>query len=881
MISSPRRLPLSRHHATLGLLALAGAALAVWSFADAQRREREQTEAMFVRRANVRHTLAREVLGRYEDALFGLSTLFMVDRKVTRHSFLLVASRLQERTAGALALQWVPRVPREQRAEVEATLQRSYSSRSFEFREPDASGQMIRAADRPVHLPIAFIHPMEANERALGFDLMTGPTRDFLERARTTRRITLTGPISLVQAPAGRPGVVMIAPVWRANGPDAPPESEVFEGYVQAVFLADDLLERTRIGQPDTILDMLYIDASEPDPAKRVLYYRPADDAAPRIPEPTETEFRHGLHQELRIPIGGREWRVLYRPTPGWVEAQSTPLRWVRTGGVIALTLLLGGLIHSLWRRAERIEREVRERTAELAESRRELDTLLHALPGAAFRCVFDEQLTALFVSEGMQLLTGYPPEEFIAGQRHISQLTVPADRAAVRAGVADGISHHREFVLEYRILHREGMEKWILVRGRPIYAADGSLRFIEGLAIDVTALKQAEQEKIAIERKLFEGQKLESLGVMAGGVAHDFNNILTSVLVNASLARQLPAAEAVGTHLGQIESAARRAAELCQQLLAYTGKGKLVTERVNLNELVRGITTLLEVTIAKSIRLELQLADSLPPVLADLTQLRQIVMNLVINAADAIGENPGLITVRTFTQPVDSAQLRQALSHPELPAGDYAGLEVSDNGCGMTPETIAKIFEPFYSTKFSGRGLGLAAVQGIVKNHQGALFVESRPGAGSIFRLLFPTTDGPAVSSQPPFSTPAGSDRLSGLVLLVDDEESVRTILGAALESRGATVLPAARGEEALELLRTQGDRVALVLLDMTMPGLSGEETLRRLRQSHAGLPVIVMSGYSEAVTMQRTTDLGVAGFVQKPFELGTLFARVKPFLG
>ncbi len=872
--------PVFNRRTAILVVLLAGGVLAAWSFRDARGRDRERTQAEFVRRIAIRHALTREVLGRYEDALYGLSTLFMVDENVSRSQFLRAARRLMERTPGALALEWVPLVGAAKRAEVEAVLRRSYSRPDFEFKELDAAGQRVRAADRADYLPVSYIEPMKGSEAALGFDLMTGPTRAFLNSARATGRITLTSQIRLVQVPDGQLGLIMIAPVRRIARPGEPPDAEVFEGYVQAVFLAQDLLERTSTAQPDTLLDMLFIDASETDPARRVLYFRPGDEAAPRRPAPTVEEFNRGMIQELPIPIGGRDWRVVYRPRAGWIEEHYTPLPWVRTGGVLIITVLLAGLVRILGRRTAQIEREVAERTAELVERRREIDSILRALPGAAFRCDFDEKLTALFVSEGILALTGYPPDDFTSGRRHIPDLTVPADRPAVRAAIAAALQERRPFEIEYRFTHRDGQEKWVLVRGRPIYGGAERLRFLEGLATDITALKWAEQERMAIERRLLEGQKLESLGVMAGGIAHDFNNILTSVLVNASLARHLAAGPA-GGHLEQIENAARRAADLCSQLLAYAGKGKLVTERIDLSELVSGTASLLEVTISKNTRLELQLAENLPPVLADITQLRQIVMNLVINAADAIGEAPGRITVGTYACTADAALLQQALGRPELPAGPYVGLEVTDNGCGMSPETIARIFEPFFSTKFSGRGLGLAAVRGIVQSHHGALFVESRPGAGSTFRLLLPATLGPAVPSSPPFAEPAAAPvRLHGVVLVVDDEETVRGVVADVLETFGATVLPAAGGEEALTLLRAQGDRVALVLLDLTMPGLSGEETLRRFRLLNARPPVVIMSGYSETETMKRSSDLGVAGFIQKPFEIATLLDRVKPHL-
>jgi PAS domain S-box-containing protein len=1029
MEASPRSRFVSGRRLALVIVVVAGAALAVWSFRDARTRDRERTEAEFVRRTAIRHALIREVLGRYEDALFGLSSLFMVDENVSRSQFLRAARRLSERTPGALALEWVPVVPGNRRAQVEADLAQSYHLPGLEFTEMTAEGGTRRAGNRESYLPIAYIEPLKGNEFVLGLDLMVGRTRDFLRLARETNRIVLTHQVTLGQVPEDPRGLIMISPARRLARPGEAAETEVFEGYVQAVFLAHDLLERTSSTQPDALLDTLFVDDSETDPARRVLYYRPADAQARGRPAPSVDEFRHGMVQDLPLPIGGRDWRVLYRPRAGWVEEQFTPLPWVRTGGVLLVTILAAGLVQAIGRRTELIEREVAVRTdelrrtqqaleedirrrtaaeaalkssetrlqaildhnpnsifvkdldgryvlvnrqhtrlwnrpatdfigrtdqeifppdiaerfrsvdlrvldhnasirqevtltlpgtetsttaivqkftlrdaggviyglcgistditdrksaeAELQESRRQLGNLISQLPGAAFRCQFDEKLTALFASEGMLALTGYPAEDFVSGRMHIAQLTVPADRPAVRTAVGTAIRERRPFEAEYRITHRQGQEKWVLVRGRPIYDDAGALRFVEGLAIDVTALKQAEQEKLAIERKLLAAQKLESLGVLAGGIAHDFNNILTSVLANASLARHDAAGgQPVDRSLQQIENAARRAADLCQQMLAYAGKGKIVTDRVDLSELVRGTAALLEVTLKKNARLELRLATGLPPVLADVTQLRQIVMNLVLNAGDAITGADGLITVATFAREADGALLHGSLGNPDLPPGTYVGLEVTDNGCGMTPETVARIFEPFFTTKFSGRGLGLSAVLGIVQSHRGALFVESTPGKGSAFRLLLPASAGPTKASASPFPAPPARIALRGTALIVDDEEAVRSVAATVLELHGAATLQAASGEAALDLLRAPGANISVVLLDMTMPGIGGEETLRRMRMLNAAQPVILMSGYSETEAMQRCADLGVVRFIQKPFEIDTLLAATRSFL-
>lgn len=517
----------------------------------------------------------------------------------------------------------------------------------------------------------------------------------------------------------------------------------------------------------------------------------------------------------------------------------------------------------------------------ELQENRRQLSNLIGQLPGAAFRCVFDEKLTALFASEGMLQLTGFSADDFVAGRKNIAELTHPADRALIRQAVATGIKERRGFESEYRIIHRDGHEKWVLVRGRPVYEASGDLRFIEGMAIDVTALKNAEAEKIAFERNLLETQKLESLGVLAGGIAHDFNNLLTAILGNASLMRYaVPRDETAQVHLAQIENAARRAADLCAQMLAYAGKGKLSSGRIDLSKLVRETTSLLEISIGKNCGLVLNLADDLPSVLGDATQLRQIVMNLVINGSDAIGEEAGgKITVTTFTRQADAALLNSALHHPKLEAGPYVGLEVRDNGCGMTAETVGRIFEPFFTTKFSGRGLGLSAVIGIVQSHRGALFVESEPGHGSTFRLLLPAASGLAAENAKPAAVPS-LQSLRGTILIADDEESVRLMVGKMIQRHGGAALVAENGQRALEIFREQRDKIDLILLDLTMPGLSGEEILLQLQQMKATQKIVIMSGYGEEETMQRCAELGVVGFISKPFELHAVVAKLHSLL-
>jgi len=384
----------------------------------------------------------------------------------------------------------------------------------------------------------------------------------------------------------------------------------------------------------------------------------------------------------------------------------------------------------------------------------------------------------------------------------------------------------------------------------------------------DITARKKAEQNHRRLEAHIQQSQKLESLGVLAGGLAHDFNNLLTGILGNVGLAEislspLSPALESIK----RVEKSAVRAADLCRQLLAYSGKGRFVIQPVNLNEIVGEMVHLLEASISKKALLKYQLADNLTPVEVDVTQIRQVIMNLIINASDAIGEKSGIITVATGTQKCDRAYLREAYLDEHLTPGNYVYLEVTDTGCGMDEETLKRIFDPFFTTKDTGRGLGLAAVLGIIRGHKGAIKVYSEPEKGTSFKVLLPSSD-KSVKLETFPADDFAQLRGEGTILVVDDEETIRTLGRNTLERKGFRVLTAADGREAVEVYREHLEEIRLVLLDMTMPHLSGEEVFREMRYLNPGIKVVLSSGYNEQEATNRFVGKGLAGFLQKPYK-------------
>jgi PAS domain S-box-containing protein len=408
---------------------------------------------------------------------------------------------------------------------------------------------------------------------------------------------------------------------------------------------------------------------------------------------------------------------------------------------------------------------------------------------------------------------------------------------------------------------------RWSLVRDD-----EGKPRLVFAIHTDVT-------EKRRLEAQFLRAQKLESLGVLAGGIAHDFNNLLTTILGHANLALADMAPEAPARDsLREIEKASTQAAELCRQMLAYAGKGRFVVEPINLSRLIEELAHLLRVSISKKVLLRCQLADGLPAIQADPAQLRQVAMNLVINAAEAIGDTEGVIAISTGVMQCSEDDLRGSEFVESQAPGRYVYMEVTDTGCGMDAKTRARIFDPFFTTKFAGRGLGLAAMLGIVRRHRGTLRVESELGRGTTFRVLFPASATTATHLESSGNVPPW--RGTGTILLVDDEEAVRNVTGRILERCGFVVLRAGDGREALEIYRVHAPEVVCVLLDLAMPRMDGEETFKELRRIKSDVRVVLASGYSDQEISQRFQNMGLAGFIEKPYRVETLATKLREVL-
>ncbi len=491
----------------------------------------------------------------------------------------------------------------------------------------------------------------------------------------------------------------------------------------------------------------------------------------------------------------------------------------------------------------------------------------------ARLRAVIDGAPVALFAVDGAGTIT-------FSGGRGLARLGLePGERGGQR--IVDALA--RTFAPAKHYFDRAFAGEPVAWTGslgdatfecrlRPVADGRGGVAGIIGLAIDVTERKQAEDTRLTLERRLLEAQKLESLGVLAGGIAHDFNNLLVSVLGNASLALgELPAHAPGREALRRIEQAARRGSELTRQMLAYAGKDTIALERVDVNAVVAETSDLLSVSIGKKVVMAYDLAPGLPAIEADPTQFRQAIMNLLINASEAIDGAEGTITVRTGAVELGPDALRDTLHPPEAAPGPHVCVEVRDTGCGMDAATTAKVFDPFFSTKFTGRGLGLATVLGAVRGHRGALAVTSAPGRGTTFRVYLPAAGAPA-RVEPPAAPSADEGPEGRTVLLVDDEEDVRAVTAHMLERLGCSVLQAGDGREGVDVFRAHERVIDAVIVDLTLPRLSGDRVFREIRTIRPDMRVILMSGYRDEKATAGLAEAGLAGFLRKPFSVGDL---------
>jgi PAS domain S-box-containing protein len=490
---------------------------------------------------------------------------------------------------------------------------------------------------------------------------------------------------------------------------------------------------------------------------------------------------------------------------------------------------------------------------------------------------LFDTKGRITWWSERQREIFGVKENDSSGIGTHATDWIIPEQHQLAKERMGSTFTAKRGYLpSRYTMLRTDGSTFVGEVNSAPLLDDQGNITGMLAITRDVTEQVKAEEDRAKFEDGLRHTQKLESLGVLAGGIAHDFNNLLVGILGNAELAMlELSETNPAFDSLNDIAQAATRASDLSRQMLAYSGKGRFIIEAIDLSELVHEMAHMLQVSVSKNAILKYDLSESLPATKVDSTQIRQVAMNLITNASDAIGDRSGIICVRTGAMHCDADYLADTYLNEKLEEGDYVYLEVEDTGAGMDRETLDKIFDPFFTTKFTGRGLGLAAVLGIVRGHKGAIRVSSSTGKGTSFRVLLPASDAD-VSKQRAPENMKKTETANGRILLVDDEDTVRTVGRRMLEKFGYEVVEASDGRQALDYLGKSNDKVDCILLDLMMPHMGGEEAFRALTKNHPDTPVLITSGYSEQEIEDRFSGRVLSGFIQKPFRIAVLRDKV-----
>ena len=539
----------------------------------------------------------------------------------------------------------------------------------------------------------------------------------------------------------------------------------------------------------------------------------------------------------------------------------------------LSVFLVMSLILGSFYCKAQ-IRKGIRKRTSDLEKVTSEYKDIIDQMQDAYYRINIEGEI--IWVSLACERQTGYQREELIGMQ---------LDELYYEKGSRDGFLQALEDSkgdlqhFEICLRHRDGFRVWAEVNSQYYFDKQGGIAGIEGNVRNINERKKAEEESKELIGQLQQAQKMESIGVLAGGIAHDFNNLLVGVMGNTELAMlDAPHDSEVHHYLRQIFKASRRGADLVGQMLAYSGQGRFSMGEQDINTIILDVSELLSAAIGKKVQLKQKLVGGLPCVYGDKNQLTQLIMNLMTNASDALAGKPGEIGLRTGVRYLSAHDFSMMYMTTDLKEDDYVYVEVTDSGCGMDEETQARIFDPFFTTKTSGTGLGLAALLGIVHGHHGTLSLDSIQGRGSCFTIYFPVSSSVRAAHMIGHNGRSEvAEPIQATVLVVDDEAAVRHVVSSFLEREGMQVFTAKDGEEAVEVFRRHAHEIGLVILDLTMPKMDGEQTFHAIHAISSEIPIMLTSGHSETEVVSRLSLCGLAGFIRKPYTRDAFIGEVR----
>lgn len=775
--------------------------------------------------------------------------------------FPVIAQPLIEREPTLQALSWNAIVRSEDRESYERDI-RARGYPDFKITQRHLSGSLMPAAPAVEYTVVEIILPAEGNESAIGFDVASETRRRIaLETARTQGEVSATAPITLVQETENQSGVLLFAPVNR--NPDG------VIGFVVGVLRMGDAFSTALRGFPQGSMGISVHDSAATG-GERTLF-RSAIERISDI-EPVNTN----------IEYAGRAWSIVLQPGQEYAPRKLQP----RFLGFATAAFVL---LYLLW--------------AELADKRNSAlrDVIAQRQVADAARARSEERFRLMVdsISDGGWDLD-LAENIVVVSDGWLAGLGFRRSTAPENLDDWFGLLHpdHREVIVDefvkqceksgrlydetLQLRHHDGSYRWYRRRARVIEREkDRRPRRVVGMDVDVTAELQQRELQEKLERKVYDSQKTDSLVGLAGGIAHDFNNLLVGVLGAADIALSQNPPKELALQLERIRDSAIRAVDLTRQMLIYAGRGESEFEARDTADIIRNMKKVLESSIGNRQELHLDLPETPAVVLCDPTQIRQLILNLVVNASEAMNEMLGSIVIRLREVTLTTEGIDAIDSLTELKPGTYLRLDIVDSGVGFDSGIKDRAFDPFFSTKDAGRGLGLASVLGIVRRHAGGIEVRSNEGGGTTMRVWLPRSEaGPVEADSQVVASESSTTHENATVLVIDDEENVRSFLQSALTMNGYTVLSATTGAEGVEIVNGQAQTISLVLLDFNMPGMTGLQTFKKLRERDETLPVILMSGFSpDRLTYGQDIER-LAGFLQKPFRLDELIRVVQETL-
>lgn len=885
-----------------------GLILTATAWRAAEKVEQQITQAQFQSDAVERSLLIRRQFETMVSALEDLASLYAVTETVTRDQFARFVAPILAREPSIKALSWNPIVKLAEREDHELTMRQS-GQPGYQITHRSAHGELVRAPQRDEYVVVANIEPFAGNESALGFDVSSQITRRLaLEHARDLASLSVAAPIDLVQSPEETPGALGFLPRYRSGLPASTVQERRanLEGYFVAVV---DIAEyiATALSSVDTSgfeLNVLSKGAGA-DHSQLYTSSQSADGTA-EIAATLSAGIKSRPSYSTTFPWAGHDIEVRLAASDEYVTAG---WKWVPLGVMLAglaLTGFAASVTGIMWGRTVRIAREVADRTREIQEANSELQAEVarriaveerledhqHELERKVDERTAELRATSAYLRtilesepECVKIISpdGKLEDMNAAGLSMIEAESLQQVRgldvyslisSEYRGAFVDlnrRVIAGESCTLEFELEGLRGGKRLVETHAVPLIDPESGATRQLAITRDITAKRAFEREQAELEGQLRQKQKLESIGVMAGGIAHDFNNILQVIIGNCEAALENPVVDdSTRESIKASCSAANDAARLCDQMLTYAGRSRQNIAPVRLPELVTSMRELLNISHSKNAELEIIFEDDMRLIEGDEAQLRQVVMNLISNASEAIGTEAGQIVIRIRAVDLTADSSGDDWIGEAPPAGEYIGLVVSDTGCGMDARIKEKIFDPFFTTKFAGRGLGLSSTLGIIRGHSGFLSVASESGRGTCFTVLFPVSD--LVDCPESVTTKSVPASFNETILLVDDEEQVRKIGATILERLGCRVVLAADGEQAVEYFTEHGNAIDAVLLDMAMPRMNGNETCLALRRVRPDVPVIFCSGYADDAVQADTDSGAFTGFLHKPYERGDL---------